>query len=113
MKVCLKKYGADLNGTIYTKEELQDAVNKIDRELLGTLKPMHPIDLRDTAFRIHNLTLEDDGLYGEIDILETPAGNTLKAILPSTRFSLVGTGVVQPDDTVADYNISSVCTIVD
>lgn len=113
MKVCLKKYGADLNGTIYTKEQLQNAVNKIDRELLGTLKSMHPIDLQYVAFRVHNLTLEDDGLYGEIHILETPAGNTLKEMLSeSTSFGLVGLGVVQPDGNVTDYRISSVSLLL-
>lgn len=112
MKVCLKKYGTDATGTTYTKEVLQDAVNNLDNELLGTLIPSVPVDLTDVAFTVHNITVEEDGLYGEIRILNTPKGYTLTdTISEETKFGINGIGLVQHDGIITDYSLASVSVL--
>lgn len=115
MKVCLKKYGKDSTGVIYSKETLQHAIDKLNdsalgNTLLGTVSPSIDdgnVDIRNVAFTVNNLSLDEDGLYGYINTLNTPNGTIIQNIIPISRFSVAGIGMVDTDGNVSDYTLTS------
>ena len=81
------------NGRIYPKEILQREINKYiegpvrERRALGELD--HPessvINLQNVSHNVIKVKMVGDDVYGEVEILSTPAGNILKELFRSTR----------------------------
>ena len=76
------------NGRIYPKEILMREIKKYvagpvrERRALGELD--HPessvINLQNVSHNVTRVTMEGDDVYGEVEILSTPAGNILKEL---------------------------------
>jgi len=76
------------NGRIYPKEILQREINKYiegpvrERRALGELD--HPessvINLQNVSHNVIKVKMVGDDVYGEVEILSTPAGNILKEL---------------------------------
>lgn len=112
MKICLKKFGKNDVGIYYTREELQAAVDEYQNNNFGVLYGIFggmdyqtTVELDKIAFKVTNLVMEDDGLYGEVTILDTPKGQLLRECVDHVKFGLNGTGVVQHDGRVLGYRI--------
>tara|TARA_B100001758_G_C18136926_1_gene466878 strand:+ start:63 stop:719 length:657 start_codon:yes stop_codon:yes gene_type:complete len=76
------------NGRIYPKEILMREIKKYvagpvrERRALGELD--HPessvINLQNVSHNVTRVTMDGDDVYGEVEILSTPAGNILKEL---------------------------------
>ena len=79
------------NGRIYPKEILEREINKYiegpvrEKRALGELD--HPkssvINLQNVSHNVTKVKMIGDDVYGEVEILPTPAGNILKALFAS------------------------------
>ena len=94
------------NGRIYPKEILEREINKYiegpvrEKRALGELD--HPdssvINLQNVSHNVTKIKMVGDDVYGEVEILPTPAGNILKALFASgitVGISSRGMGSVQ------------------
>ena len=94
------------NGRIYPKEILMREIKKYidgpvrERRALGELD--HPessvINLQNVSHNVTKIKMVGDDVYGEVEILPTPAGNILKALFASgitVGISSRGMGSVQ------------------
>ncbi len=101
------------NGRIYPREILEREINKYiegpvkERRALGELD--HPessvINLQNVSHNVTKVKMIGDDVYGEVEILSTPAGNILKELFRNgitVGISSRGMGSVQegPGDTV-------------
>ena len=101
------------NGRIYPREILEREINKYsqgpikERRALGELD--HPessvINLQNVSHNVTKVKMVGDDVYGEVEILSTPAGNILKELFRNgitVGISSRGMGSVQegPGDTV-------------
>ena len=101
------------NGRIYPREILEREINKYaegpikERRALGELD--HPessvINLQNVSHNVTKVRMVGDDVYGEVEILSTPAGNILKELFRNgitVGISSRGMGSVQegPGDTV-------------
>lgn len=116
------------NGRIYTREILEREVNKFNREFVqngnayGELD--HPdspvVSLKNASHIIKKLWWKGDELYGRVELLDTPAGNIVKAILRgghtigissrgtgSVNQTNEGTLMVQPDFELVTWDFVS------
>lgn len=90
IKVQLMKVGVpSATGRIYSKDAMEDAINKFNESQIkgGTLGQVgdlsHPVDLRDLSHVFENVRIEDDKVVGDMKILDTPQGQNVKALLES------------------------------
>ena len=94
------------NGRIYPREILEREINKYiegpvkEKRALGELD--HPessvINLQNVSHNVTKIRMTGDDVYGEVEILPTPAGNILKALFASgitVGISSRGMGSVQ------------------
>ena len=94
------------NGRVYPKEILEREIQKYvdgpvrERRALGELD--HPdssvINLQNVSHNVTKIKMVGDDVYGEVEILPTPAGNILKALFASgitVGISSRGMGSVQ------------------
>ena len=101
------------NGRVYPKEILEREIKKYsegpikERRALGELD--HPessvINLQNVSHNVTKVKMVGDDVYGEVEILSTPAGNILKELFRNgitVGISSRGMGSVQegPGDTV-------------
>lgn len=116
------------NGRIYTREILEREVDKFNREFVqngnayGELD--HPdspvVSLKNASHIIKKLWWKGDELYGRVELLDTPAGNIVKAILRgghtigissrgtgSVNQTNEGTLMVQPDFELVTWDFVS------
>jgi hypothetical protein len=97
------------NGRIYTPESLEKFLEK-GKEYYGEIGyPQSTIvDLGKVSHRVHDLRIEDDILVGEVEILSTPNGKTLKSILSEVVFRPRGMGNVnEQSKQVEDFQLLS------
>ena len=94
------------NGRVYPREILEREINKYiegpvrEKRALGELD--HPessvINLQNVSHNVTKIKMVGDDVYGEVEILPTPAGNILKALFASgitVGISSRGMGSVQ------------------
>lgn len=107
-----------VNGRVYPKEELEKAVAKLDDALVGRLgestgtNPTN-IDLNDLAFLVENVRMEGEAVVGDMKILDTPSGRILEATTPAFRFVPAGTGLVDDDMKISDYEFLCVDAVLE
>lgn len=65
------------------------------------------LDLSSAAFTVEGLSVEGSALVGQIKILNTPAGELLKAMGSTIAIRPNGVGVVDDRSNVTDYQIVS------
>ena len=106
-------------GRTYPSEVLENAVKQCQKQIdecglyVGKRCPSHVIESIDIIGIIKKLTIRDDGVYGDIEFLDTPAYKevieTIKNIpnkLVSDSFTIVGLGTVKDDVVQSDYEIT-------
>tara|TARA_A100001515_G_scaffold144543_1_gene148948 strand:+ start:3290 stop:3931 length:642 start_codon:yes stop_codon:yes gene_type:complete len=88
--VCQKAGTKNGNGRIYKKETLQreiDAYQKAIREKRALGELDHPddsvINLKNASHLVTKMWWKGDDVMGKIEVLDTPSGNVLKALLNS------------------------------
>ena len=113
----LKMNVINLNDRMYTEksvEQINDAFTKSKNNIGGFVgKIDHPdttIDIELNDFRhtrvenithvIRDIKVDNETLFGKLEILNTPQGNKLKDILPNVVFRPRLTGTVLPDKSV-------------
>jgi len=88
--VCQKAGTKNGNGRIYNKATLQREVESYQKSIrekraLGELD--HPddsvINLKNASHLVNKMWWDGDSVMGKIEVLETPSGNVLKALLNS------------------------------
>ena len=97
MKAFLEKADTpNKNGRIYPKQLLEKIANQkgvygyfIDRNHEPEIQT-----ISDISHKIDRLFIENDSLYAEISVLNTPNGNLLKEHLENTVFVLNGFGKI-------------------
>ena len=100
---CIVKFNqANKNGRVYSSDcfNLEDPI--IQEKLqtgtffgeLGIPEDRGEIDLSKVSHRVTNLYKKDDGLYADIEILDTPNGRTLEKVVKNNlgAFRTRGTG---------------------
>lgn len=120
MRVCLKKFNEkDQAGRYYTKAEMRIALDEYltDNNFLygvfGDQESTTALRLDQIAFIVNKPTIEDDGFYGDIQLLNTPEGVYMANIeelcagelLDTIRFGLIGIGILEDDGLVRDYQL--------
>lgn len=60
-------------------------------------------DIRKVSHAITALRKESDGLYADIDVLNTPNGRILNEYVNENKFRTRGSGIVKEDGTVVSY----------
>jgi len=77
-------------GRIYSKEVMEKAVKQFNENnnkfgILGTSECSDPttISLGEISHKVKNMRIEEDHLKCDIEVLNTPKGNTLNALLES------------------------------
>ena len=106
-------------GRIYPSEVLENAVKQCQKQIdecrlyVAKRCPSSVIESIDIIGIIKKLTIRDDGVYGDIEFLNTPAYKevieTIKNIpnkLVSDSFTIVGLGNVKDDVVQSDYEIT-------
>lgn len=104
------------SGRIYTTEAIQKAISKLNGGLLGTIgnTTSARVNPESVGFAVSDIRIEGNQLIGKITPLQTPAGQIVQKIITDgiVAFSPVGTGVINEDGTVTDYNFISVSAIL-
>lgn len=78
-----------INGRVYSKETMEEVVKNFNESqikggTLGKVEEMtHPIDLKDLSHVFENVRIEDDKVMATMNILDTPKGQNVKALLES------------------------------
>ena len=119
--VCQRAGVKNGNGRIYNKETLgreiqkyQNAIN--DRRSLGELD--HPddsvINLKNASHLITKMYWDGDNVMGKVEVLDTPSGNILKALVKSgvkLGISSRGLGSVKQvnGDTIVEDDFKLIC----
>ena len=106
-----------INGRVYPKEELEKAIAKLDDALVGRLgentgTDPTKIDLGSIAFLVENVRMDEDSVVGDMKILPTPQGKILKESLPAFRYAPAGTGNVDDEGNISDYNFMCVDAVL-
>lgn len=112
MRVLLLKNLTDRTGRKYTKEELLYELIKLDKPLIGEIGSNSgtTINLASASHKISNIMFDkNNDLYGDMETLDTPIGNMLRALIEaapdSVRFGMRSLGRVNKDRTVFDLKI--------
>lgn len=107
------------NGRNYPKDEIANAVHNIRKRIEGGESVMgeldHPEELQINLDRVSHIIVgmdlqESDG-YGKLKLLDTPMGNTAKALLKGGAklgVSSRGSGNVNESGQVSDFDIITV-----
>lgn len=120
---CIVKFNqANKNGRVYSSDcfNLEDPI--IQEKLqtgtffgeLGISADREEIDLTKISHRVTNLYKKDDGLYADIETLDTPNGKILEQTIKNSHggFRTRGHGNLDPRDdsyyNVTDYVLSSI-----
>lgn len=92
VKAKITDYLANRNGRVYPRRIWEKACNSdLVKEQIACNcffgEANHPfddrmdIDLNNVSHAINNIEIKDDGVYGVIDILDTPAGNIINKLM--------------------------------
>lgn len=103
----------NLNDRIYRKEnfdsfmeELSNGKNQIYGEL-GQSSNMD-ISLKNVSHVINNITINDDGIYGDVEILNTPKGKEVSKLLEKNSnigISSRGMGKITEDGYIEKFKL--------
>lgn len=104
------------NGVTYSKDAMEKAlISHIDgNPILGQIGGYefnYRLHLSNISHRIDNVNIQDDGLYGDVNILETPNGEILKSLLETGMtfyFGPNGVGSINENGEVANYTLTSI-----
>ncbi len=105
-----------VNDRIYPKEELEKAIAKIKKPLLGRLgssgsNPTN-VNLSDVVFMVDNIRLKDGTVVGDMKILDTPKRPEFEELLEFVRYAPAGTGQVDDEGNISDYKFLCVDAIL-
>lgn len=96
---------ATKNGRYYTEHTLKSIALQSDNlydikyfGILGTTDTA-TVPLNKAAFRVFNCIIENGCLYGDIEVLNTPEGDTLKDVIDSVVFRPQGIVDHYPNDS--------------
>lgn len=120
--VCVVKFNnPNKNGRIYSPDcfNLDDPILKEKLAcglLLGELgfpeDSREEVDLSKVSHVIKNLYKKEDGLYADIETLDTPHGKILEQIVNENNFRTIGSGNLIPRDDgyydVTDYTFYTI-----
>ena len=92
------------NGRIYNSKLLQPLLNK---KYFGEIS--HPgtpnVDLSKISHEISNLRIEEDILYGDVNVLDTPQGKKLNKILSEVIFRPRALGNINEQNVVENFEL--------
>jgi hypothetical protein len=71
----------------------------------------HVIDVKNVAFTYDNPIIEDDTLYVDITVLDTPKGEELKKKVKKVSFVPVGLGTLNENKDMETYEFLSIAAI--
>jgi hypothetical protein len=92
-------------------ESIRDQINSRDEDRnLGTVgyEENLEIDLSKVAFKYSNAVIENNALYVDIEMLDTPLGKSLNEVLGDMRFRPAGTGTFDGGMPVETMNLLKV-----
>jgi hypothetical protein len=100
------------NERYYSPETLQKCLEDMEGKptwgLIG-YNLDHVVPIQEIAFQVENPQIINDGLYGDIKVLDTPKGRELKELLGNSElvFRPAGVGMVHPETgEVYDYKLT-------
>ena len=113
----------DTNGRIYTTTETQQAIDNIKdtidgRRLLGEIgvASNSHVNLEQVSHIIDRLWIENDNLYADATLLETPTGLAAQQLFSQVpqhvRFGIRGFGIVNESFTVSELTIIAIDVIM-
>ena len=73
------------SGRVYSKDIMEKAIKEFNEKSLkcGTLGEMNHPDLTNISHKIENIRIDEDKVFGDIELLDTPNGITASALLES------------------------------
>ena len=94
------------NGRMYTKDSLMPYLKD---DILGGIGYDQDsiINLKNVSHKVSNLTIENDELWGDIEILDTKEGELLKTIINEVVFRPKGVGEINEKQEVVNYSLIS------
>jgi len=99
------------NGRIYDKKVLDDLVQRCnDNKLYGELgdtKYEHDVNISNISHIVKNLEIFDDGIYGDIKILDTQSGNIIKSLI-SGEYDGLGYNISERSMGIVENGIATV-----
>lgn len=111
------------NGRIYTATETQRAIDEIknkidDKRLLGEIgiALYGHVNLDQVSHIIDRLWIENEKLYADATLLDTPPGLAAQQLFsqvpPSVKFGIRGSGIVTESFTVSELTIITIDVIL-
>jgi len=106
------------HGNIYPQGMMVDEVDRLqqlihDRKFLATFgRQDSSVRLTDTAGVVTEMTIQDDCIYAEIELLPTPKGQVIHDLFAKgeVEFKPYGVGTLE-GDTVSDYRMTAVAIV--
>ena len=108
------------NGHKYNKQEVIDQFFKFfdkGSPILGELNHYNTnldlvnLNIKNLSHAIFNIHKMDDGIYGDVEILYTDNGKIVLSLIENDIpiiFGLRGTGVVDPDGNITNFDLIAV-----
>lgn len=110
------------NGRIYPKTEIEKSLKAFKEKLpvVGQLgysddpSTYTEINLSRVSHVVNDVRIEDDKLIATVKILTTPSGRIAEQLIrseetrPSLGFGMRGTGIVDTNNKVTDFNLISI-----
>jgi hypothetical protein len=105
------------NNRRYNTEALvsiRDQINNPDRNNLGTMGYPEStlVELNKVGFSYSNAVVENESLYCDITILDTPTGESIKSLLEDLVFRPAGQATIKGEMPVETLNLLKVPNVV-
>lgn len=101
-----------ITGRIFSEKIIDKMISEFQPNgCIGTMNFDYPIDILNISHLVKKLYKSDGWLMCEIEILDTPKGNELKAILESPEFRICGLGETGQDGIVKEFTLTHVVAV--
>jgi len=117
MKILIQKLDEkNRNGRVYTTAAMTEAVSLVKGAIHGTIGDRdfkQPINLLEVSHAVNNLRVEDGYLVGDMTVLKTPGGETLKQLMDAGEivFRPMGTGKIDKDGNVSEFSFLGISAL--
>jgi hypothetical protein len=93
---------------------IRDQINNPDRNNLGTMgyQESTVVELNKVGFSYSNAVVENESLYCDITILDTPTGESIKSLLEDLVFRPAGQATIKGGMPVETLNLLKVPNLV-
>ena len=103
------------NGRIYTKQTMEEAIEKAKLPMIGLLGMPEgsSVQLTRASHAVEQLYIKDGAVFAKVSVLKTPAGQVVEQLLNEDKvaFRLAGVGNVADDGTVTNFSITTVSAV--